>query len=289
MELKTLSNFQNDLEKIRLINYKVYEKNLAKVIDRLEKAGYEPILIKGWAAAQYYPKPWDRNLGDIDLVFRPEVIDKVREELSENNDLYCVDIHSGLRHLDTVSLEDLYRNCMRINCAGTPVRVLRVEDHLRVLCVHWLNDGGANKEKLWDLFFAIDRFRDTFDWDRCLDVVSPTRREWIRSVISLTYDYLGLEVENLSLAGELEDNPMWFKSAVEKEWNSTVKLNSLHLFLKKKELLIKQILKRIPPNPIQATVGVEGSIKGNIRLYYQLMNMFMRIKPSLRRIFGSKK
>ena len=287
--LKTPSNFQNRLEKIRLINYKVYETELAKLFKRLEAARFEPILIKGWAAAQYYPQPWNRNPGDIDLVFRPEVVDRVEVDLADHNDLHGVDIHSGLRHLDTVNLEDLYRNCVWMNCAGTPVRVLRVEDHLRVLCVHWMNDGGANKEKLWDLYFAIDRFRETFDWGRCLDVVSSTRRGWIKSLIVLTCDYLGLEIENLPFAGELKKSPAWFKSAVEKEWRSEVKLNSLHLFLNNKNQLIKQILKRIPPNPLQATVEMERDIKSEMRLHFQLMNMFTRIKPSLQRMFGSKK
>lgn len=288
MALKA-SKFQNDLEKIRLMNYRVYETNLAKLIYKLEKAGYEPILIKGWAAAQYYPKPWNRNTGDVDLVFRPQIVDDdIKEELSENNDLH-VDIHSGLRHLDTVDLEDLYRNCVWTDCFGTPIRVLRVEDHFRVLCVHWMNDGGANKEKLWDLFFAIDRFRESFDWSRCLDVVSSTRREWIKSIIRVTYDYLGLEIENLPFADELKDNPLWLGQAVEKEWNNKIKLNSLHLYMDNKKILFKQILKRIPPNPLQATVELEKDINGEFRLHYQLLNMFTRITPSLQRIFESKK
>ena len=240
-------------------------------------------------AAQYYPKPWNRNPGDIDLVFRPKFVDDVREELFKIKALHSVDIHSGLRHLDTVDLEDLYRNCIWMDCAGTPVRVLRIEDHLRVLCVHWMNDGGVDKEKLWDVFFAVDRFRENFDWERCLDVVSSTRRDWIKNMIFLTYEYLGLEIENLPFAEELKNSPRWFKRAVEKEWRSRIRLNSLHLFLNNKELFIQQVLKRIPPNPLQATIELEKSIKGEFRFHHQFMNIFARINPSLQRIFESKK
>ena len=288
MTLTALYSFPNDLEKVRLINYRVYETKLANLFCKLAEAGYEPILIKGWAAAQYYPKPWNRISGDVDMVFRPEEVRDVKKVLSGYADL-PIDIHSGLRQLDTVDFEDLCKHSLIIDCHGTAIRVLRVEDHIRVLCVHWMSDGGANKEKLWDLFYAIDRFRENFDWSRCLDVVSSTRKAWIKSVIGLTYDYLGLETKDLPFADELKDNPAWLKRAVEKEWNSNIRLNSLHLFMNNKKDLIKQILKRIPPNPLQATVELEKDIRSEFRFHYQIINMFTRLNPSLRRIFGIEK
>lgn len=288
MTLTAQNSFQSDSEKVRLINYRVYETKLANLFYKLEKAGYEPILIKGWAAAQYYPKPWSRIFGDVDMVFRPEEVRGAAKILSGYADL-PIDIHSGLRRLDTVDYEDLYKNSLIQDCLGKAIRVLRVEDHIRVLCVHWMNDGGANKEKLWDLFYAIDRFRENFDWSRCLDVVCSTRQAWIKSIIGLTYDYLGLETENLPFADELKDNPVWLKRAVEKEWNSNLKLNSLHLFKDNKKVLIKQILKRIPPNPLQATVELEKDIRSEFRFHHQFLNMFKRIRPSLQRILKIEK
>lgn len=281
--------FINNAEKMRLINFRVYEQTLAEIFYQLENKGFQPILIKGWAAAQYYPKPWHRNPGDIDLVFRSKYVEDASELLSDKGFLHAVDIHNGLRHLDTVDLEDLYRNCLWMDCAGTPVRVLRAEDHLRILCVHWMNDGGANKDKLWDVFFAVERNRESFDWERCLKIVDSVRRDWILCAIFLTSDYLGLEIDHLPFAADSELIPQWIRQAVEKEWRSEIKLNSLHLFTNKKELLFKQILKRIPPNPLQATVELEKTIKGEYRLQYQLMNVFVRLVPSLQRIFENKK
>ena len=288
MTLTSPYSFQNDLEKIRLLNYRVYETKLANLFYKLGKAGYEPILIKGWAAAQYYPRAWSRISGDVDMVFRPEEVRDVKNFLSGYTYL-PIDIHSGMRRLDTVDFDDLYKHSLIIDCQGTAIRVLRVEDHIRVLCVHWMSDGGANKEKLWDLFYAIDHFRENLDWNRCLDVVNSTRKAWIKSVIVLTYDYLGLEIENLPFADELKDNPVWINQAVEKEWRSKIKLNSLHLFMHNKKLLVKQILKRIPPNPLQATVELEKDIRGEIRFHYQFINMFTRLNPSLKRIFKIEK
>ncbi len=283
------NSFQNKTEKIRLINYRVYETKLAKLCSKLEKSGYAPVVIKGWAAAQFYPKPWNRIIGDVDLVFRPEVIGEDLEKmLCENADL-PFDVHSGLRRLDTHSLEDLYKNSFYIDCCGTPVRVLRVEDHLRVLCVHWMNDGGANKDKLWDIFYAIDRNRNEFDWDRCLNTVSSGRKQWIQSIIHLAHIYLGLETDNLPFAGELKKNPVWLGRTVEKEWISKVKLKPLHLCLGDGQTFIRQIVKRIPPNPLQATVELEQDITGEVRFHYQFINILTRFYPSLHRIFGTKR
>ncbi len=288
MTLTALDSFQNDLEKVRLINYRVYETKLENLFCKLGKAGFEPILIKGWAAAQYYPKPWNRISGDVDMVFRPKEVRDVKKFLAGYTDL-PIDIHSGLRRLDTVDFEDLYKHSLIIDCQGTAIRVLRVEDHVRVLCVHWMSDGGANKEKLWDLFYAIDRFRENFDWSRCLDVVNSIRKAWIKSIIGLTYDYLGLETKDLPFADELKDNPAWLKRAVEKEWTSNIRLNSLHLFMDDKKTLIKQILKRIPPNPLQATVELEKDIRSEFRFHHQFLNMFTRLSPSLQRILKIEK
>lgn len=280
------SSFQTDSEKIRLINYRVYETNLARIFQILENAGYEPILIKGWAAAQYYPKPWNRNIGDIDLVFRPEKIDKNIEKLVYENTKISFDKHSGFRLLDTVSMEDIVRNCRWENCMGTPIRVLRPEDHLRVLCVHWMIDGGASREKLWDIFHLIEKNRTTFDWQRCLGSVSPKRRAWIETVVEAAHIYLGLETGDLPFETGFEKRRRWVRRTIEKEWKSSTKLHPLGFSLKDRRLLVRQILKRIPPNPIQAAVEMNSEIDGEIRLHYQIMNIFKRLKPSIGRFFG---
>lgn len=279
---------EQNTDKYRIISYKVYENKLKELIKILYEKGFDPIVIKGWAAAQYYPQPWNRNLGDVDLVFDTKKADEVKDVLPEITDL-PIDVHCGLRHLDTVDFEDLYEQSVLKDCMGVPVRCLRVEDHLRVLCVHWMNDGGAYKEKLWDIFYAVESSRESFDWRRCLDVVSATRRNWILSMIALTHDYIGLKIDDLPFAGELKTVPQWLKNSVEKEWKSNVRLNSLHLYIKDREQLVKQIRKRIPPNSLQAIVELEKDISSAFRFHYQILNVFYRMKPSARRIFKNEK
>jgi len=42
---------------------------------RFENAGFKPILIKGWAAAQLYPQSSDRQFNDINLGSRVAKVD----------------------------------------------------------------------------------------------------------------------------------------------------------------------------------------------------------------------
>lgn len=271
---------QTDRDKIRQINYRVFEQKMADAFEALEKAGLEPLLIKGWAASRYYPNPWKRNMGDVDIVFKPEYVSEAEVFLQDFTNP-AVDIHSGLRHHDTVPLDDLYENCRMEDCHGTPVRVLRVEDHLRVLCVHWLTDSGAYKDKLWDIFYAIEQHREIMDWDRCLNVVSPIRKGWIVCVIGLAHRYLGLDIEDLPFRNEIKKIPDWVEEALEREWQSPAMLLPLQQAFSDKRLLYRQILKRFPPNPLHASIMLEKPFDTSPRVFYQIQNIFTRLKASV--------
>ena len=281
-----LKQFQNTSENFRLIRYKVSEKKLGIVFNKLEAAGLRPILIKGWAAARYYDKPWQRNIGDIDLVFRPDIVNEdLKQMLYEITD-EPFDIHAGLRKHDSLSFEDVFENSNLADCQGIPVRVLRSEDHLRVLCVHWLFDGGAYKEKLWDIFYLIKNREPSFDWERCLGVVDPMRRRWIEGVITIAHRYLGLETDNLPFETGANRLPGWFVSAIENEWKSGIKLLPLISVKNDQKKMFQQIKKRIPPSPVQAMVESEHNLDGNVRYFNQVSNFYTRFKPYWRKIKG---
>lgn len=281
-------DFCNASDKVRLINFKVFETNLAKLFDYLEDRGFEPILIKGWAAARFYPKPWSRKPGDVDLSFRIGQTEKALDALKKF-DILPVDVHRELRHLDAVAFSNLFRNSELADCGGKKIRVLRVEDHLRVLCVHWLNDGGVNKERLWDIFYAIESNRENFDWDRCLGVVSPRRRLWIETVIVAANLYLGLEIEDLPLNKNLLENSKWIRQTIEGEWMSGVRLIPLENCIGNNRMLFQQITKRIPPNPLQAIIELEKDLDAPFVFRYQLLNIFTRLAHSADRVFANKR
>ncbi len=276
-----------DFQRLNTLTYKVYEYHLEKAWMRFENAGFKPILIKGWAAAQFYTEPIKRRYNDIDLIIEPDKYDEAMEFLESFNENTAIDLHKGARQLDSLSYESLYANSQTIKCGKTEVRVLRPEDHLRVLCVHWLTDGGAYKIRLWDIYYAVKNRPEDFDWERCLNEISPTRRKWIVCTIGLACKYLGLNVEDTPIAVEVKNIPQWLIKTVEKEWKSDVKLVPLHYFLHDKKNLFRQIKKRIPPNPIQATIDMEGEFDNRTRIFYQIGDIFFRLTPSIKRIAKS--
>jgi hypothetical protein len=93
-----------------------------------------------------------------------------------------------------------------------------------------------------------------------------------------------LDLSDTPLADEAREIPRWLIKAVEREWKSNIKLMSLDQFLDDRRELWRQIKKRFPPNPIQSTVNMEGEFDNSPRIIYQIPDIFMRLKPSLKRI-----
>jgi hypothetical protein len=283
---KTLTE-KEVLERLQIIRYKVYENEIGTICTQFEKAGYAPILIKGWAAAQLYPEPFQRQFTDIDLMIEPGLYEdalKFAETIKKN---FPVDLHRGARHLDSVSYRELFSNTGFAQCGAAKIRVLRAEDHLRVLSVHWLNDGGADKEKLWDIYYGVANRPENFDWERFLNIVGAKRRCWLICAVGLAHKYLDLDLSDTPICEEAKKMPKWLTEAVEKEWESGVRLQPLNLFLRDKKNLWEQIKKRTPPNPIQATVELEGEFDDKPRIIYQLRSILPRVFPSVKRIARS--
>jgi hypothetical protein len=152
------------------------------------------------------------------------------------------------------------------------------------LCVHWLTDGGVSKERLWDIVYAIENRPKNFDWDRCLSIVSETRRDWIICTVGLAVRYLELDIKNTPLNNLLRELPKWMIRTVEKEWESKIGLKPLHHCFRNRQEFFEQIYKRIPPNPIQATIEMEGKFDDRTRIFYQIGSFIFRFKPSIERI-----
>jgi len=265
------------------LHFKVQEKKIAEAFELFRKNDIEPILIKGWAVARLYPPERQRPFADIDLCVDQKDFDKAHKIIqSEKAKRLNIDLHCGLRHLDTLEWNDLYENSKLEKIDETPIRILRSEDHLRVVCVHWLTDGAARKERLWDIYYLF-RSKTDFDWGRCLNQVSENRRRWIICTIGLVEKYLTVSLENTPFEFNKIEIPVWLIKACEKEWNSSISLKPLQNCLKSPKEIIIQLKKRFPPNPIQATVETEGSFDSRTRIYYQTRNYFERALQSAKR------
>lgn len=279
-----MKNDGKDIDNLRWrqLQKRVTETNLVKAFNRFRSHKIEPILIKGWAIARYYPENHYREFVDIDLSVNPAQYDKARNvyKTTEINRIN-IDLHKGLRHLDTVLWEDLFENSRLVKIDETEIRVLRPEDHLRVLCVHWLTNGGEEKERLWDICYAVKNRPADFDWDRCLNRVSEKRRRWITAVILLAHKYSGLDIENIPFRENEKQLPDWLIETIETEWKFRIPLVPLQSCISDRQQLFKQIKKRFPPNPITATVNMEGDFDEKPRIVYQIPDIFVRLAPSI--------
>ncbi len=276
---------RSDKEKLQILNLRLRLGEVSEIFGSAESEKFQFILIKGLAAAINYPKTFQRSFSDIDLAVNPKYFEEAKVFVRENN--LNVDLHSGLRHLDTSGWEDLYRNSGLISIDGINLRILRAEDHLRVLCVHWLNDGGADRTRLWDIFFALKYKPPDFDWDRFFNSVGEKRKVWLLCVVGLVVQYLGLQPEDLPDEFSKTDIPLWVKRQVEREWKSDYRLLPIENSMADWREFIRQIRKRIPPNALQATIELEGRMDDSSVGRNRFFNIFTRSKTSLGRFFKS--
>jgi len=281
---------KEDEKRWLILRTKVYEEKIKAAFKLFRGDAIEPILIKGWAVAKEYPEKYQRIFSDIDLCVPADDYERsLKIVAGKSAQTLNIDLHCGLRYLDTLEWEDLFENSVLELIDDVEVRILRPEDHLRVLCVHWLNDGGAYKERLLDICYLLENNAGKFDWNRCFGKISKNRREWIIKTIAVAHKYYDFDVSELPFAEETNLIPRWFVKTLEREWASETKLIPLHTLLGKRKEFWKQIKKRFPPNAIEATIEMEGPIDDSRRGYYQIGSIFLRLKPSVIRVYTSLK
>ncbi len=101
----------------------IHESQIQKALAVLREAGVEPLLAKGFAAAQLYPEQGLRPYGDIDLYVRPEQHRTARMALNAAIP-GPVDLHRGFLELDDRRLEEVFGRARQLNLGGVEVRLL---------------------------------------------------------------------------------------------------------------------------------------------------------------------
>jgi hypothetical protein len=104
------------------------------------------------------------------------------------------------------------------------------------------------------------------------------------TAIAIAQKYLSLDVKDLPYKVSPESIPEWLTRCLEKEWKTDLRLIPLEACVLQPNILIPQILKRLPPNPIEATIEMEGELDNRWRLPYQLGSMRKRLVPSIKRV-----
>ena len=261
----------------------IHESDIQQVFKLLRSAEVEPVLVKGWAAARFYPEKGLRPYGDIDLCFAAGDYAKARTILgSPEGRMFNVDSHRGLAMLDDRSFDDLLARSKSIKLGDVDVRVFAPEDELRIQSFHLLRHGAWRPLWLCDIAAMVESRAADFDWALCL---GKRKREadWIACTIGLAGRLLGARIEDTPAASRAKQLPSWLAPTVLKQWETYPALRepltrqrAMRSYLRQPAGLLSAIYNRWP-DPIAATVTVKGNFNDLPRLPYQLGSVVVRL------------
>ncbi len=269
--------------RLQALQSAIHEKKIEKIFRLLRQASVDAILVKGWLAAGLYPDGALRPYGDIDLCFRREHFQTAKDILASSEATDCwVDPHSRFSELESRSFDELFARSRLVDLGAEKIRIMGSEDHLALLAIHLLKHGAWRPLWLCDIGAAIESLPAEFDWDLCLGK-NKTRALWIICAIHLSQELLDADIHPLPMSHRAKELPRWLVSIVLRQWAAPFAINQppmshpkpMASYLKTPRGLLKGLRARWP-NPIIATVSVNGEFNGFPRLPYQLGNCALR-------------
>ena len=259
----------------------LHQRAIEQTVALLRSAQIEPILVKGWCAAQLYPEPGLRPAGDIDLCVPPKQFASAQITLKNFQDEpYDVDLHEGFAKFGGGDFDQIYRRSRLAPLGETNVRVSGAEDHLRLLCIHMLREGGWRPLWLCDIAAAVESLPENFDWDCCL-TEDRKLADWVICAVRLAQQLLGADITSTPIDQRAKQIPRWLVPTILKEWGAPLpSMTQRHQapmanFLRHPAGLLKALRHRWP-NPIEATVNVRGSFNELPNLPFQLGDCLAR-------------
>ncbi len=204
--------------RLHTLEAEVHALRLAEILCRLDAAGIDSLLIKGWALSRRYPEVGLRPHSDVDLIVRPGEAEAARAALAAPPALECaVDLHDGPSRVDALGFDQLAERAEVAQLGTHDVRILGPEDHLRLVALHALRHGVFRPIWLVDLAVCVEGRPPGFDWERCL---GPIRRqgEWVIGAVALAERLLGARAEDTPAAGRASTLPGWLIRAVLRNW-----------------------------------------------------------------------
>lgn len=272
------------LYKLRAV---IYTREVAEIFRRLRSHAIEPILVKGWAIAKHYAEPETRPCGDIDLCVSKEQFAAAQAVLKScEGSPHSFDLHRGFRHLDNRSFEELAARSEVVELEGEHVRVLSAEDHLRLLCYHFLREGGWRPLWLCDISVALESRPANFDWDLCLSG-NRSRNGWVACSIGLAHQLLGADVSETPFAVKAAKLPAWLLPSILREWevrSMSQRHRTPMSSAMTQPLRTLKGLRHHWPTPVEATVSLGGAFNELPRLPFQVGNFLSRAAALLARL-----
>jgi len=259
---------------LHTIHALLYQHKIKQALLLLRSNGIEPILIKGWSSARLYPESGLRPYGDIDFCVRPDEYQRAKCLMDSPEGRECwVDLHKGMGRLDDRSWDELFERSQMVNLDEVNVRVLGVEDHLRISSVHFLDHGAWRPIWLCDIAATIESITRNFDWNACLGN-DKRRAKWIISAIKLAHKLVNARIDHCPEIVRTARLPAWLVPTVLKQWErpcikehappELIMISLRHPFRVPKALFSRW------PNPIEATIRMNGSFNELPRILFQV-------------------
>lgn len=271
--------------RLQSLQAEILERKVEKVFRLLRQSRVDAVLAKGWvAAAAIYSDTALRPYSDIDICVRAEHFDLAERVFSgsESNDC-SIDLHKRFYEFKDRTVDEIFARSELVPLGEERIRTLGPEDHLALLCVHFLKHGAWRPLWLCDIGAAIESLPESFNWDVCLGR-NKTRARWIMAAIALAVRLLGAETDNLPITAQAMNSPAWLVDNVLRQWadpfpNHQAPMNHpvpmTHLLRHPSGLF--EGLRQRWPNAIIATVSVDGRFNNVPRLPYQMANCISRV------------
>src|SRR6267142_3901708 len=260
----------------------IQEEKIERVFRMLRAASVDAILAKGWAAAAFYTNRDLRPCGDIDICVRPSDFTMAQEILRrpEANDC-LVDLHRYFTEINDRSIKEIFERSIVVRLGHEQIRLLGPEDHLALLCIHFLKHGAWRPLWLCDIAAALESLPATFDWNIFLGR-NRRRMAWIGCAVGLVHRLLGARIGHLPLKPEQTEVPAWLIRGVLEQWSSLFPADHLPIHppplmannLRTGRNIINGVIERWP-DPITATFNLGGSFNNLPRLPYQLADFIV--------------
>ncbi len=269
--------------RLQSLQSEIHEQKIEKVFRLFRQAKIDGVLAKGWATAGMYSARALRPYGDIDICVRPEHFKLAEDLLSDPQADDCwVDLHKHFSEIDDRTIDQLFARSRTVNLGDEQIRILGLEDQLALSCIHLLKHGAWRPLWLCDVGVAIESQPATFDWEICLGH-NRTRANWIICAIGLAKRLLRVETGGLPASFNTEI-PAWLIDNVLKQWDKPFAIYQPPMshpipmtdLFRHPSGLLKGLRQRWP-NPIIATVSVNGEFNNLPRLPYQMANCLSRV------------
>jgi hypothetical protein len=176
-----------------------------------------------------------------------------------------------------------------ISLDGTRVRVMGAEDHLWFLSVHLLRHGAYRPLWLCDVAAALESMPESFDWDYIFRL-GRKQADRVACTMGLAHQLLGARIDDTPIAKRARNLPRWLVPAVLKQWETpctgdhqppeSIKESLRH------PTRIPRALRARWPDPIQATIKMNGLLNDLPRLPYQIGEFAMLNLSFIKRLPG---